>query len=276
MYYQQMTAKTDTRNLPAEAQQQLRVQIVRLRQSGVTNRDVARKVGVSERHASVTWQRFLKEGGVSLESKIRGRAKGQHKKIGAIQAAKVYRLMFDKPSSLGIPGELWTRCRMQQAVKQHMKIQVSIRTIGGLLSHWGMIPQKPIDIDKINAPIIQKWVNAEYTNLLERVEVENGELHWYVKQMVEPPQEYQHWSKPSLFHPMLATISRQGQIRFIMSREEMNTSKIFREFLTGLMAEVDKKIFLLVKRAACLHINKRTEEWLEEHKDLIEVLYLPV
>jgi len=74
---------------------------------------------------------------------------------------------------------------------------------------------------------------------------------------------------------MMATISRQGQIRFIISKETI-TSKIFREFLTGLIAEVDKKIFLLVKRAACLHINNRTEEWLKERKDRIEVLYLPV
>ncbi len=270
-----MTTNNDTRSLSPEIQQYLRVQIVKLRQAGKTNREVASTVGVSERHASVVWQRYLKDGAETLTSKKRGRRCGQHKKIGDTQATKIFRLMLDKPTDIGISGELWTRCRLQQVVKQHLKIQVSIRTIGGLLSHWVMIPQKPIDISNINAPIIPKWLNTEYKRLLKRVEAENGELHWYVEQMASHRQEDQYWAPSTQYYPMLASISRQGQIRFAIHQEEI-TPKMFREFLCRLTSELDKKVFLLVKKIACLHINNTTEAWLEDHRDRIEVVYLPI
>ena len=75
--------------------------------------------------------------------------------------------------------------------------------------------------------------------------------------------------------PMLATLSKRGQIRFLVYQEEISP-KLFRDFLCSLIADVDKKIFLLVKKIVCLYLNSETESWLEEHQDRIEVIYLPV
>jgi transposase len=276
LYDRKMTNKPDTRNLPPEAQQQMRVQIIKLRRSGMTNRETARKVGVSERHASVVWQRFQNEGATSLQINKRGRRKGQHEKLGAKQWEKMLELMFLKPSDAGIIGEIWTRCRVQQTINQHLKINVSIRTIGGRLNLWGMIPYKPINLeDNIVSSQINKWANTEYRKILKRVEQEKGELHWFVEQMVGYREQDPISTVCLQPFTMLATIAKQGQIRFMLTRDEI-TSKIFREFLTRLIKDVDKKVFLLMKRITSLYLNKTTGAWLDEHKEKIEVVYLPI
>ena len=269
-----MTTHKDTRTLSPEIQQQLRLQIVQLRKSGKTNREVASTLGVSERHASMLWQRFLKNGTESLTSGIRGRRRGEHRKIGVQQTKSVRELLLKKPCDVGIHGELWTRYRLQQALKSHMKIQVSIRTLGSYLRKWEMIPQKTLDVKDITDKQIRSWLIGDFRNLEKRIELECGELQWFVEKMIGVTQRktFETLQEPK---PMLATLSKRGQIRFLVYQEEI-TPKLFRDFLCSLIADVDKKIFLLVKKIVCLYLNSETESWLEEHQDRIEVIYLPV
>lgn len=184
-------------------------------------------------------------------------------------------LMFLKPAEVGIPGELWTRTRLHRAVGQHLKIQVSVRTIGERLHLWGMIPQRPIDLAEAANKKIYTWLTTEYRKLLYRVEKERGELHWFAEQAVgyrECDPVATVYSQP---FTLLVAIAHQGQIRFMPIKSD-STSALFREFMERLVADVDKKVFLLVKRITCLYIDKATEGWLAEHQHKIEMVYLPV
>lgn len=275
MYDSGMATKPDTRTLSVHDLQELRAQIAKLRQSGVSNRETAKLTGVSERHASVVWQRFLAEGAASLNIKRRGRKKGLHEKIGTKQGRKVVELLFQKPAEVGLNGELWTRTRLHCAVGQHLKIQVSVRTLGKCLHQCGMIPQRPINISKADDKKASKWLATEYQKLLYRAEKESGELHWFAEQAVgyhEYDPAATVYSQP---FTLLAAIAHQGQIRFMPIKRDA-TSALFREFMERLVADVDKKIFLLVKRITCLYIDKATEDWLAEHQHKIEMVYLPI
>ncbi|MCB5272339.1 MAG: helix-turn-helix domain-containing protein [Candidatus Cloacimonetes bacterium] len=53
--------KTDARTHSPETHHQIRIQIIRLRKQGFSNRAVAEGVGISESHASTIWQRYKKE-----------------------------------------------------------------------------------------------------------------------------------------------------------------------------------------------------------------------
>ena len=74
---------------------------------------------------------------------------------------------------------------------------------------------------------------------------------------------------------MLCAIAKQGQIRFMLARDDV-TSQLFLEFLVRLITDVDKKIFILAKRITSLYIDKTVEDWLDKHRERIEVVYLPV
>jgi len=269
-----MTTNNDTRTLSPDIQHQLRIQIVKLRQSGKKNRETAITVGVSERHASTVWQRFLKEGAESLIIRERGRRVGQHRKMGDRQAKAVQELLLMKPCDVGIQGTLWTRNRLKQALMNHLKIQVSIRTLGGYLGQWGMVPEKPIDLLATTDIRIKSWLMADFRSLEKRIEKDRGELHWFTEKMVGISQRETLETFQKL-KPMLATVSKQGQIRFSVYPEEI-TPKLFKDFLCSLIADVDKKVFLLVKKIVSVYLNSATESWLEEHRSRIEVVYLPI
>jgi len=275
MYGDAMESKPDTRTLPGDTLQELREQIVQLRKSGVSNRETARTTGVSERHASVVWHRYQAEGPDALVMRRRGRRKGLHEKLGAKQCRRMMELMFIRPSDTGVPGELWTRHRLQQGVKRHLKINVSIRTIGSRLQQWRMIPNKPIDLGDTSNHKINTWLTTEYWKLSNRAEKEGGELHWFVEQMADNP-EYDALAPAYLrSFSMLCAIAKQGQIRFMLTRDDV-TSQLFLEFLVRLITDVDKKVFILAKRITSLYIDKPVEDWLDKHRERIEVVYLPV
>ncbi|MCE1227477.1 MAG: winged helix-turn-helix domain-containing protein [Geobacteraceae bacterium] len=272
-----MNEKKDTRTLPPQIQQELRRRVIRQRQLSKTNRQVAKALGVSERHASTVWQRYLREGGTSILNKKRGRKTGQHRKMGIKQDKQTLDLMFEKPSSMGLVGELWSRLTLQQAIERHLKINVSIRTVGERLKLWGMVPVKSIKINsEDNPPKIQKWISNDYQKLLERAQQEGSEIHWCVEKSIKGCKSGSEFlDYYCLGIPMLASISNKGQIRFMLGTGDI-TSDSFVEFMISLTADVDKKVFLLVKRIMCLYMDTVVESWLDNNKDRIEVLYLPL
>lgn len=272
-----MDEKKDTRTLPPQIQQEMRRRVIRLRQLGKTNRQVAHTLGASERHASTVWQRYLREGGTSILNQKRGRKTGQHKKMGIKQDKQTLDLMFEKPSNMELKGELWTRVTLQQAIKRHLKIGVSIRTVGERLKLWGMVPEKPIKLNsEDNLPKIQKWISNDYQKLLERTHNKGGEIHWLVEKPIKGCKSgSEYFNDYYLGIPMLASISNKGQIRFMLNPVDI-TSDSFVEFMSRLTVDVDKKVFLLVKRIMSLYMDRDAESWLDNNKDRIEVLYLPL
>jgi transposase len=277
MYGTAMNEKKDTRTLPPQIQQELRRRVIRLRQLGKTNRQVAKTLGVSERHASTVWQRYLREGGTSILNQKRGRKTGQHRKMGIKQDKQTLDLMFEKPSSMGLVGELWTRGTLQLAIKRHLKIDVSIRTVGERLKLWGMTPEKPIKLNsEDNPPKIQKWLSNDYQMLLERSQREGGEIHWCVEKSIQGCKSGpEHLDYDLPVFPMLASITNKGQIRFMLNTADI-TSDSFIEFMSSLTVDVDKKVFLLVKRIMSLYMDRGGESWLDNNKYRIVVFYLPI
>lgn len=272
-----MHTGSDTRTLPATVQQELRQKIIQLRSLGEPNWKVAEALDVSERHASTTWQRYLHCGDLAILSKQRGRREGQHKKLGNKHELQVINLLMDKPSNLGLTGELWTRDVLQQAIRRHLKIKVSLNTVGSLLRSWGMIPQKPILVHQESAtPKVQQWINKDYWKLVDRSQREGCQIHWCVEQPIKGCfSERHHHNRYQQGITLIASISNQGQIRFMLTQSD-GINGLFTEFMTRLHHDVDRKVLLLVKRIMSLHMDKTTEEWLGAAKDRIEVVYLPL
>lgn len=272
-----MHTRCDTRTLPATVLQELRQKIIQLRSVGEPNWKVAESLGISERHASATWQRYLHCGDLVILSKQRGRRQGQHKKLGNKRELQAINLLMEKPSNLGLAGDLWTRDVFQQAIRQHLKIKVSLSTVGSLLHSWGMIPKKTILVHQESAtPKVREWINKDYWKLVDRSQREGYQIHWCVEQPIKgcfserhPHNRYQQGI------PMLASISNQGQIRFMLAQSD-GRNGLFTDFVTRLHHDVGMKVLLLAKRIMSLHMDKTTEEWLAAAKDRVEVVYLPL
>lgn len=72
---------------------------------------------------------------------------------------------------------------------------------------------------------------------------------------------------------MLSAVSKRGKLRFVLYKDNMNADKLI-DFMRRLIHDNRKKVFLILD---ILRVNhpKKVSEWLAEHKDKIEVFYLP-
>ncbi len=72
---------------------------------------------------------------------------------------------------------------------------------------------------------------------------------------------------------MISSITNQGKVRFMVYKDAMNAD-LFIKFMGRLLKDAGRKVFLVVDNLRTHH-SKPVKEWLDEHKDEIEVFYLP-
>ena len=72
---------------------------------------------------------------------------------------------------------------------------------------------------------------------------------------------------------MIATVTNQGKARWMILDEAFDADKLI-EFLQALIQDAGKKVFLILDNLR-VHHSKRVKAWVDEHKDKIELFYLP-
>jgi diphthamide synthase subunit DPH2 len=72
---------------------------------------------------------------------------------------------------------------------------------------------------------------------------------------------------------MISAITNQGKVRFRIFDGSMNADVLI-EFMMRLLKDAKRKIYLILDNMR-VHHAKPVKEWLEDHKKMIEVFYLP-
>jgi transposase len=85
--------------------------------------------------------------------------------------------------------------------------------------------------------------------------------------------EIQLSQKKRVWVNFIASLSQQGHIQFMLYTST-STSSVFLVFLQRLIAKRERKLFWIIDRHR-VHQAKVVQQWLAEHKDQIEVFYLP-
>ncbi len=279
--------KTDARTLTQEAQEALRKQIVRLRQAGRPNKDIAEIVGVSESHCSRVWKRYQKDGANAVAKGKRGRRHGDQRTLTAEQEADIKRLLIDKsPSQLKLSFALWTREAVQLLIHQQCGFKMPIRTVGEYLKRWGFTPQKPAKWAKEQStPAVAKWLLKDYPEIAKRAKQDKAEIYWGDETGIQTGANVEKGYSPKGKTPvlrqtaqkhrvnMISAISNQGKVRFMFYRDTMNSKRLI-TFMNRLTKDVGRKVYLILDNLR-VHHSELVKKWLKKHKDKIEVFYLP-
>jgi len=72
---------------------------------------------------------------------------------------------------------------------------------------------------------------------------------------------------------MISAISSQGNVRFMVYRENMDQQRLI-QFMQRIVRVSDRKVFLILDNLK-VHHGKLVSVWLEKHKEKIEVFFLP-
>lgn len=279
--------KIDARKLSTDSQQQIRYQVIRLKEQGRTLYEISEITGVHRSTCSQWWTLYRGEGKKALKIKKRGRPSGSCRTLSQEQEKELRKAIQDKcPDQLKLPFALWTRIAVQQLIKQRWSINMPIRTVGEYLKRWGFTPQKPLRrAYKQNPKAVKEWLSDQYPAISKRAKEEQAEIHWgdetglcndsYHGRSYAPQGQ-----TPAIrLHPrckrvnLISTVTNQGKVRFMVYSDKMN-SGIMIKFMERLIKSSEQKIFLILDNLK-VHHSYIVEDWLEKHKSQIEVFFLP-
>jgi transposase len=158
--------------------------------------------------------------------------------------------------------------------------------MGEYLKRWGYTPQRPLKRAYEQRPKeVQEWLDSRYPEIFARAKRENAEIQWGDETGINNQTNYGKSYSPIGQTPvvrlrgkrfttsMASAITNQGKVRFMLYKGAMNVD-IFKRFLARLIKDCERKTFLIVDNLKVHHSYALTE-WLEEHKDKIELFFLP-
>ena len=250
-----------------------------------TQKQAAEIFGLSIRSVNRIWATYKIKGSRGVKSKKRGVQGG--KKITSVQAAEVRRLIKDKmPDQLKLPFGLWTREAVQQLIYDKYGIELSRWQVGRYLKSWGYTPQKPISKAYEQDPKrVAQWLEKEYPAIKKKAKKQNAVIYFEDEVGMRSDHQAGKSYAPKGATPvikktgqrfslnMVSAISNKGHVEFMILDGTFNGG-VFLDFLTRLIKYKQYKIFLVVDGHSA-HKTKLVKAWLEEHKDRIELFFLP-
>jgi transposase len=279
--------KIDTRTLKPEVQEQIRYQAVRLRKAGKTYRQIGEMLGVSYSSACEWYKAYEREGIKGIKAKKRGRKVGSCRTLNVDEEKQIQKTIQDKfPDQLKLPFALWTRIAVQQLIKQRYEIDMPIRTVGEYLNRWGFTPQKPFrKAYEQNPKAVKKWLDEQYPAIERKAKKQGAEIQWGDETGLCNDSQHGRGYAPRGKTPairlpakrerinLISSITNQGKVRFMIYKGSMN-ARTFLKFVKRLIRDATQKIFLILDNLR-VHHSYVVKEWLEEHKQQIELFFLP-
>ena len=158
--------------------------------------------------------------------------------------------------------------------------------MGLYLERWGFTPQKPIKKAYEQSPAaVKKWLQEDYPVIAANAKAEGAEIHWGDEtglrsddvrgRSYAPKGETPVVRVNSKRHGLsvISTVTNKGQMRWKAFDGALN-SDILIDFLRRLIKDARRKIYLILDNLR-VHHSKPVKAWLAEHKQEIEVFYLP-
>jgi transposase len=279
--------KIDARKHSPQTQYEIRKQVIRLRKRALPNKVVAEGLGISIGRASKIWQSYKKEGSKAIKLGRRGRRTGEQRTLSSDQEVELRKALIDKtPDQMKLPFALWTRDAVKLLIRQLFDIEMPIRTVGEYLKRWGFTPQKPVKrAYEQSSQAVKKWLDTDYPIIASRAKEEKAEIHWGDETGIQTGANRVRGFAPRGETPvirmvakkshvsMISAITNGGKVRFMMYRDAMN-SELLIKFMTRLTKDAGRKVFLILDNLR-VHHGKNVKQWLEEHREQIEIFHLP-
>jgi transposase len=277
----------DGRHLSDEVLEALRLRALHGCEQGQTEANIADLLGVVRETVSRWWSAYVAGGLEAIPQDRTGRPLGCGRTLDDEQSLHIQSLLNGHtPDEQGIGASLWTRRAVRDLIRKEYDIEMPVRTVGEYLKRWGYTPKKPRRKARHqDAAEVQEWLEKTYPAIEERAQQENGEVLWCDEKGVGandfPGRGYapvgqtpaiKVSSSPCRMN-LISTISNEGEVRFMTYKETM-TATLFLVFLTRLIHEADRKIFLIVDRLPA-HQANAVESWLQGREDKIEMFPLP-
>jgi transposase len=277
----------DARQLSDEVLEALRLRALRGCELGFTEAEVAELLGVARETVSRWWTAYATGGLNRIPSDRTGRPVGSGRTLSDEQARHIQQQIDDhSPEDLGIPAAVWTRKAVRDLIRKQYAIDMPVRTVGAYLKRWGYTAKVPRRHAKDQDPEeVAEWLEETYPAIEEQAASEDAEIQWCDETGAaadeQPRKGYARTGHPAWIEVpdphirmnLVSTISNEGSVHFLTYEETMTAAR-FIAFLEKLLRETSRKVFLIADRLRA-HEARAVEDWVAEHRDRIELYFLP-
>jgi transposase len=205
----------------------------------------------------------------------------------AAEAVRVQVWIRDRcPDQLKLPYALWTAGIVQELIRRRFGKNLALSTVQLYLKRWNFTPQKPLQRATQRSPeAIRRWLEETYPKIARRAKREKALIYWGDETGISNQDQVGRSYAPKGQTPvvwltakkistsMISAVNNQGLMRFMCYKGALNAS-LFIVFLRRLIKAAAKKVFLIVDNLRVHHAVK-VSEWVEAHKDEIELFFLP-
>ncbi len=278
--------KTKLTSVNSETRTHIKKQIISLLEKKIKHKEIAEIVGVSKYavdHISSTYKR---EGASCLKEKTRGRKFGEKRQLTPAQEKEIRQILIDKyPNQLKMSFMLWTRAAVCELIKNKYGITITLRNMSEYLKRWGMTCQRPTKKAYFQDNVkLNQFMHETYPGIVKQAQKEDAEIYWgdetginnqayHVKgfSLKGKTPEIASYSKIEKIN-MISAITNHGTCRFMCYEENM-TQQLFIDFMGRLIKDADRKVLFIVDNLK-VHHGKIAKEWVELHKDEIELFFI--
>ena len=278
----------DARSLSPETQEEMRIRaVLAVEEEGLTAGEAARLVGVCRQTVQEWLAAFRAEGEEGLRRKRKGPAPGSQSLLEPWQQGVIVNMIKDHcPEQLKFPFYLWSREAVSELVWQRFGIRLAVRTMGDYLRNWGFTPQKPKHRAYEQDPEeVRRWRETKYPKIRRQAKKEGAEIHWGDETGIRSDHHAGRSYAPKGKTPVIPTtgqrygvnvissVSNRGTLRFMVFGKRF-TAAVFIEFMTRLIKDADRRIYLIVDRHP-VHRSRRVKQWVRANRSRIRLIPLP-
>ena len=226
------------------------------------------------------------------------RRAGDHLMLTASEARRAQSWITSKcPDQMQLPFALWTAQAARELIHKKFGKTLGLSTMPHYLKRWGFTPPKPLTRAAQRDPQrIAAWLDEDYPSIAARAKREKAAIHWSGETGVRGQDQIGRRSAPEGQTPiltpagqkvstsMIAAASNRGLMRFKLFEGALNGA-IFIDFMQRLVRDAKQKVFLIAGDPRVHHAPFDTssgavqagavQEWLAQHKEEIEIFYLP-
>lgn len=260
-----------------------RIDAIRLLQQGYTRAEVANILKVAE-SSVYEWQSKFRKGGLAaLSTKI---ASGRKSLLTDKQLLQLYKWLRGNPRQVQFDFGLWTRKIAGDLIKREFGIDYTPQNVGKILKMLGFSPQRPVYQALERDPEKRRiWMEETFPAIRKRAREEGASIYFADEAACRTDHHAgTTWAPvgrtPTVQHigkresiGMISAISMRGEMHWMVYAESMD-SELFIQYLNYLIQDIEGKVFLILDRAR-YHTSVATTEWVNDHKDRIELFFLP-
>lgn len=251
---------------------------------GVSQAEVARRLGVTWRAVHNWEQRRLAEGPSSWrERKHPGRAK----KLDVSQRKKLQKILLDGARAYGYETELWTLKRMAEVIETEFGVHYTESGTWRLLKDMGFSAQVPLPraLER-NERYIRHWVREEWPMIQERARRTGATLFFLDESCQQSfPNVRRTWApqgvRPELYYRqgdrlklnLISAVSPEGALFFDIHEDNIDGMRVI-WFLEQLLEEVEGRVMVVWDNGG-IHRSAEVKTFLWENRKRLETRRFP-